>query len=166
MSLEKEIADLADAINSNTIALHANTMALKLANGEAPDDDTLYATVTEPAKTEKAKPEKKAQAAATKAVDTPPTAEVAETAPAPKADSSDAKPASKGPKADDDSPINFQEEISAPIVAMCKAGHRKTALAILDKYGAANASSLDKRHYVAVRADIAVALAEQAEDMA
>lgn len=161
MSLEKEIADLADAINSNTIALHANTMALKLANGEAPD-------ATEPAKTEKAKAEKKAQAAATKAVDTPPTAEVAETAPAPKADSSDAKPASKEPKADvsDDSPINFQEEISAPIVAMCKAGHRKTALAILEKYGAANASSLDKRHYVAVRADIAVALAEQAEDMA
>lgn len=159
MSLEKEIADLADAINSNTIALHANTMALKLANGEAPD-------ATEPAKTEKAKTEKKAQAAVTKAVDTPPTAEAAETAPAPKADSSDAKPASKGPKADDESPINFQEEISAPIVAMCKAGHRKTALAILEKYGAANASSLDKRHYVAVRADIAVALAEQAEDMA
>ena len=131
MSLEQSIASLADAINAHANALNALVAASTgQAVGKSPE---------------------KASPAATAAAATHTTA--------PADDAQGKKGASSAKKGDESKPataeaIDFETQISQPIITLARTGKRDAALSILGAFGAKKASELKASDYPAVLAEL------------
>ena len=144
MSLEISIESLASAIN---------TLATTLASLKASDTPTA-APQEKPAPVKKEKEEPAKKPAVTPNADTPPTvAEVKVDAPEKKDEPSEAK--SSGSTTE----VDFQRDISKPIVWLAGNGKRDVAVGILKQFGATKASEIKPEDYAAAAEAVRVAMA-------